>query len=157
MKQEGFFDEVEGRFTANCDGGCRGNPGIGSIGVHIKNELTGEVTELYEADPETTNNKMELKAVIVALNKIPSGSRVTVRSDSQYVIKGFTEWMAGWKRRGWAKADGSPVANQELWKLLDAAQAKHKVKFEWVRGHNGDPGNTRADELTNIGMDSLKK
>lgn len=157
MNQNSLFDSMENRYVANCDGGCRGNPGPGALGVSIRNELTGELIEFFEAEEHTTNNKQELKAAIAALKVIPAGAKVTLRTDSQYVVKGITEWLPGWKRRGWKNSAGNDVANRDLWEALDALLGKHKVTFTWVKGHAGDPGNERADELTNQGMDSLKK
>jgi len=155
MKQSTLFDKLEGVYTANCDGGCRGNPGVGSIGVSIKNELTGEFTDFHKAELMTTNNIQELKAAIAALTHIPAGSTVTLRTDSQYVVKGVTEWLPGWKRRGWKTAGGDDVKNQDLWKHLDGLLPKHKLTWKWVKGHSGDPGNDRADLLTNQGMDAF--
>lgn len=133
------------------DGGCRGNPGPGGWGAVVKLDKT---LELNGFDPSTTNNKMELTGAIVALQNTPVGSEVTLSTDSQYVIKGITEWIHGWKRKGWMTAGKDPVKNVELWKQLDAEVSKRKVSWEWVKGHAGHPENERCDELANQAMDA---
>jgi ribonuclease HI len=115
----------------------------------------GGVKELFGGVRDTTNNRMELTAVIEGLAALPSGSVVRVTTDSQYVQKGISEWIHGWKRRGWKTSDGSPVKNQDLWMRLDAEAARHRTSWEWVRGHNGHPENERADALANRGAASV--
>lgn len=130
-----------------CDGACKGNPGPGGWGaVVISSDSTG--AQLANgASPQTTNNKMELTAAIESLKAVPRGHTVTVRTDSQYVIKGCTEWRKGWVRNGMKNSKKEAVANGDLWQLLWAEVDTRTVKFEWVRGHNGDPGNELADAL----------
>ena len=127
------------------DGACSGNPGPGGWGVLLR--YRGQEKELSGAEPETTNNRMELMAVIQGLEALHRPVRVCVCTDSQYVMKGVTEWMAAWKRRGWKTADRQPVKNQALWQRLEAALAPHQVEWQWVRGHSGHPDNERADAL----------
>jgi len=133
------------------DGACKGNPGPGGWGVLLR--AGGRETELFGGEALTTNNRMELTAVIRALEALPHGSRVRLFTDSQYVQKGMTEWIASWKRRGWRTADRKPVKNEDLWKHLDELARNHRVEWHWVRGHNGHPGNERADALANKGVD----
>lgn len=133
------------------DGACRGNPGPGGWGAILaqgKNEK-----ELYGFERDTTNNRMELMAVIQALEALKRRCEVQIVTDSQYVMKGVTEWMANWKRRGWRTADRKPVRNIDLWQRLDRALAEHEVKWAWVRGHNGHELNERADALANRAID----
>jgi len=134
------------------DGACKGNPGPGGWGVLLRSGPT--VKELYGGERSTTNNRMELMAVIQALEALKRPCAVTLYLDSQYVLKGVTEWMRGWKAKGWMTASKQPVKNQELWQRLDTllAQGGHEVDWRWVRGHNGDPGNERADALANLGV-----
>lgn len=108
---------------------------------------------LYGGEPDTTNNRMELMAVIQALKALKRRCDVVVHTDSQYVMKGMCEWMVNWKRRGWRTADKKPVKNADLWQELDALGEQHTLTWRWVRGHTGDPGNERADELANMGVD----
>jgi ribonuclease HI len=136
------------------DGACRGNPGPGGWGVIFN--YKGKIKELYGAEKHTTNNRMELMAAIQALETLTRPCSVQLNSDSIYVLKGITDWMPNWKRRGWKTAAKTPVKNEELWRRLDAAIAKHKVEWKWVKGHSGDTGNDRADALANLGIDSLK-
>lgn len=112
----------------------------------------GRKVEKFGGDTATTNNKMELTAVIRALESLEAPHTVTLFTDSQYVVKGMTEWLSGWKRRGWASSTGEPVKNQDLWSLLDRVASLHRVDWRWVRGHNGHPGNERADQLANLGV-----
>ena len=134
------------------DGACKGNPGPGGWGVLMQSGATRK--ELYGGEPSTTNNRMELMAVIQALEALKRPCAVTLYLDSQYVLKGITEWMPGWKAKGWRTASKQPVKNVELWKRLDdlLQQGGHVVDWRWVRGHNGDPGNERADALANLGV-----
>jgi len=133
------------------DGACRGNPGPGGWGAVL--EHGGRERELCGYEPETTNNRMELMAAIHALEALKRPCRVRMITDSEYVMKGVTEWMAGWKRRGWRTSARKPVRNLDLWQRLDAALARHDVEWEWVRGHTGHDGNERADELANRAID----
>jgi ribonuclease HI len=135
------------------DGACRGNPGPGGWGVILS--YKGKIKELYGAEKHTTNNRMELMAAIQALESLTKSCSVQLNSDSIYVLKGITDWMPNWKKRGWKTAAKTPVKNEDLWRRLDAAIAKHKVEWKWVKGHSGDTGNDRADMLANLGIDSL--
>lgn len=135
------------------DGACRGNPGPGGWGVLIL-EGGGE-RSLQGAEPETTNNRMELTAAIAALRELPAGSAATLYTDSEYVMKGISEWLPSWKARGWKTAAKKPVKNQDLWQALDAENARHKVRWQWVRGHAGNHGNERVDRLANEAIDRL--
>lgn len=112
--------------------------------------------ELYGGEPETTNNRMELMAVIQGLKALKRRCYVVIHTDSQYVQKGMTEWLSGWKLRGWRTASRKPVKNADLWQELDALVQKHEVSWRWVRGHAGDPGNERADALANQGVDHAR-
>jgi ribonuclease HI len=135
------------------DGACKGNPGPGGWGVLLISGTTEK--ELYGGERLTTNNRMELMAVIQALRALKRPCAVTLHVDSQYVLKGMTEWLAGWKAKGWRTAAKQPVKNQELWQALDELVngAGHEIKWRWVRGHDGDPGNERADLLANRGVE----
>ncbi len=139
------------RVLIHTDGACRGNPGPGGWGSVL--EQGEHRRELYGYEAETTNNRMELTAVISALEALKRPCAVAVVTDSQYVMKGVTEWMSNWKRRGWRTADRKPVANRDLWERLDRALACHDVSWSWVRGHTGHDGNERADELANLAID----
>ncbi len=135
------------------DGACRGNPGPGGWGVMLR--FNGSEKELYGGEAETTNNRMELMAAICGLESLKNPCKVTLTTDSQYVMKGATEWMAGWKRKGWMTAAKKPVKNVDLWQRLESALKPHEVKWCWVRGHTGHPENERADALANRGVDEL--
>lgn len=135
------------------DGACRGNPGPGGWGVMLRYQ--GKEKELYGGERETTNNRMELMAAIRGLESLTRPCAVALTTDSQYVMKGATEWMAGWKRKGWKTAGNKPVKNVDLWKQLAKALSPHTVEWHWVRGHTGHPENERADELANLGIDEL--
>ena len=132
------------------DGACKGNPGAGGWGALLVTD--GHRKEICGGEANTTNNRMEMTAVIRALESLKRPSAVEVHTDSQYVQKGISEWMAGWKRRNWRTADGKPVKNQDLWLQLDALSQLHRIEWKWVRGHNGHPENERADELANQGV-----
>ncbi|MBU1396118.1 MAG: ribonuclease HI [Gammaproteobacteria bacterium] len=132
------------------DGACKGNPGPGGWGALLVTD--GHRKEICGGEANTTNNRMEMTAVIRALESLKRPSTVEVHTDSQYVQKGISEWMAGWKRRNWRTADGKPVKNQDLWLQLDALSQLHRIEWKWVRGHNGHPENERADELANQGV-----
>ena len=127
------------------DGACKGNPGPGGWGALLR--WNGHEKELFGGEVQTTNNRMELTAVIEALSALKKRSCVAVYTDSAYVKNGITSWIHNWKQRGWRTADKKPVKNVELWQRLDELAAAHDVRWHWVRGHNGDPGNERADEL----------
>lgn len=133
------------------DGACKGNPGTGGWGALLV--MGHQEKELCGGERDTTNNRMELKAVIEALNALTRPCEVILHTDSQYVQKGISEWIHGWKARGWKTAAKAPVKNVDLWKALDAAQARHKVDWRWVKGHAGHDGNERADELANRGVE----
>ena len=135
------MDHVE-LFT---DGACSGNPGPGGWGVILR--AKGQEKELSGAEKNTTNNQMEMIAVIAGLEALKRPCQVTITTDSQYVIKGMTEWLTGWKAKNWKTAAKKPVKNVELWQRLDKAVAPHQVKWEWVRGHQGHVENERADQL----------
>ena len=132
------------------DGACKGNPGPGGWGVLLRSGAHEKT--LHGGAVQTTNNRMELMAAIVALETLRRPSKVVLHTDSQYVLKGMTEWLPGWKRRGWTTADKKPVKNVDLWRRLDSAAARHALRWVWVRGHTGDPGNERADALANQGI-----
>jgi ribonuclease HI len=141
------------RIEIYTDGACRGNPGPGgwaatlSLGEHFR-ELSG-------AEVATTNNRMELTAVIEALSALKRESRVRVFTDSEYVRRGITEWLKAWKARDWRTADKKPVKNRDLWEQLDAVAARHDIEWRWVKGHSGVPGNERVDALANAAIDAL--
>lgn len=135
------------------DGACKGNPGPGGWGAWLKSADTHK--ELYGGELGTTNNRMELTAVIEGLSALKRPCKVTLYVDSQYVLKGMTEWIVGWKAKGWKTASKQPVKNVDLWQRLDAlvTAAGHEIEWVWVRGHNGDPGNEHADMLANRGVE----
>jgi len=136
------------------DGACSGNPGPGGWGALL---LYGEdEKEITGGEFETTNNRMELTAAIEALNLLKRRCDVILHTDSKYVSEGITKWIEGWKARGWKTAAKKPVKNEDLWRLLDVAAAQHNIEWKWVKGHAGDPGNERADELANQGMTIYK-
>jgi ribonuclease HI len=134
------------------DGACKGNPGPGGWGVVLR--VGQRVKELYGGEPATTNNRMELTAVIQGLAALTRPCKVRVSTDSQYVQKGISHWIVDWKRRGWRTADRKPVKNIDLWQQLDTLAARHEVEWLWVKGHAGHPENERADELANLGVTS---
>ena len=136
------------------DGACRGNPGPGGWGAVLA--FDGEEREMFGGERATTNNRMELTAVIEALAALKRSSRVVEHTDSQYVQKGITEWISGWKAKGWRTAAKAPVKNVDLWKRLDELAARHRIDWIWVRGHSGHAGNERADRLANRGVESLR-
>ena len=136
------------------DGACKGNPGPGGWGAVLVSGAHEK--ELFGGVAQTTNNRMELTAVIEALGALKGPSHVVVYTDSSYVQKGISEWIHAWKARGWKTADKKPVKNDDLWRLLDVAAARHQVEWRWVKGHAGDPGNERADALANRGVDSVR-
>jgi ribonuclease HI len=135
------------------DGACRGNPGPGGWGVLL---ISGSKRKtMHGGEPDTTNNRMELRAAIEALNSLNGDRSVTLYTDSKYVKDGINSWITGWKKRGWKTANRKPVKNQDLWQALDEAVGRHNVEWKWVRGHTGDPGNEAADALANRGIDEL--
>ncbi|HTT12292.1 MAG TPA: ribonuclease HI [Burkholderiaceae bacterium] len=136
------------------DGACKGNPGPGGWGALLR--YGGHGKELFGGLPKTTNNRMELTAVIEALASLKQRCHVIVHTDSQYVKNGIEEWMANWIRRGWRTSDNKPVKNVDLWQRLAAEARRHDIEWRWVRGHAGDPGNERADELANRGVDAAR-
>ncbi|RIZ67014.1 MAG: ribonuclease HI [Methylococcales bacterium] len=135
------------------DGACRGNPGVGGWGVSFTYKNHNK--ELYGGEKLTTNNRMELMAAIQALESLTKPCLVQLNSDSSYVLKGITDWMPNWKKRGWKTAAKTPVKNEDLWRRLDATIALHTIEWKWVKGHSGDPGNERADALANLGIDMM--
>jgi len=139
--------------VAYTDGACKGNPGRGGWGAWLRwNE---HEKRLSGGELLTTNNRMELMGAIMALESLREPCRIVLHTDSQYVMKGITEWMPGWKRKNWKTADGKPVKNVDLWHRLDAARTRHEVEWRWVRGHTGDLGNELADQLANEGITAL--
>ena len=139
--------------TIYTDGACKGNPGPGGWGALLS--WGDREKELFGGEPDTTNNRMELTAVIRALESLSRGCDVLLYTDSQYVKNGIETWIHGWKRNGWKTADRKPVKNAELWRELDALAAQHRVQWHWVKGHNGHPGNDRADGLANRGATAV--
>jgi len=137
-----------------CDGACSGNPGVGGYGCIIR--CDGKETELSGRDPMTTNNKMELTAAIKGLESLKKPSRVTLTTDSQYLVKGMTEWINGWQKKGWINSSKKPVLNRNLWERLIELSKKHEIKWVWVRGHDGHYENERCDELARQAMNSFK-
>ena len=135
------------------DGACKGNPGPGGWGAIL--EYDGKERELFGGEPATTNNRMELTAVIEALAALKRPCTVVLHTDSQYVQKGITEWIGGWKARGWKTAAKEPVKNVDLWRKLDEVVRDHEIRWVWVKGHAGHDGNERADALANKGVASL--
>jgi len=132
------------------DGACKGNPGTGGWGALLVSN--GHRKEICGGEAHTTNNRMEMTAVIRALESLKRPSVIEVHTDSQYVQKGISEWMQGWKKRNWRTADGKPVKNQDLWLQLDALSQLHTIQWKWVKGHAGHPENERADALANQGV-----
>jgi ribonuclease HI len=135
------------------DGACRGNPGPGGWGAVLRYGSTEKT--LSGGEPDTTNNRMELMAAIMALEALTQPCQVVLTTDSRYVMDGITQWMANWKKRGWKTASKQPVKNADLWRRLDAACSKHTIEWQWVKGHSGHPENEKADALANLGIDEL--
>ena len=135
------------------DGACRGNPGPGGWGALLR--AGKHEKELWGGEQHTTNNRMEMTAVIESLKALKKPSNVVLTTDSQYVRKGITEWVAGWKKRNWMTAAKKPVKNVELWKQIDDLAAAHTIEWKWVKGHSGHPDNERVDQLANRGIDEL--
>jgi ribonuclease HI len=141
------------------DGACSGNPGPGGWGVLLQareGDAVVKERELSGGEPATTNNRMELLAAIAALESLTRPSEITIVTDSAYVKNGVTQWIHGWKRNGWRTAQKEPVKNAELWQRLDAAQSRHRVRWQWIRGHAGHPENERADALARAAMKPFK-
>ena len=136
------------------DGACKGNPGPGGWGAVLRSGKSEK--ELFGGELDTTNNRMELLAVIQALNSLKRPCAIHLYTDSQYVQKGISEWIHGWKARGWKTAAKQPVKNVELWQRMDALSQLHRIEWRWVKGHAGDPGNEKADELANRGVDMAR-
>lgn len=136
------------------DGACKGNPGPGGWGAWLRSG--GHEKELWGGEDQTTNNRMELTAVIESLAALKAPSRVTLHLDSEYVRNGITSWIHNWKRRGWRTASNQAVKNVDLWQRLDALTQAHQIDWRWVRGHAGDEGNERADALANRGVDEVR-
>ena len=140
------------------DGACRGNPGPGGWGALLRfkdNKMDFHEKQLYGGDTETTNNRMEPMAAIMALEALNKPCKIDLTTDSQYVRQGITEWIHNWKKRGWKNSAKKPVKNVDLWQRLDTASAKHEIEWHWVKGHSGHPENELADELANRGIDKL--
>jgi len=142
---------AEGVVEIYADGACKGNPGPGGWGVLLR--AGGRETELFGGEALTTNNRMELTAVIEGLLSLKKRAKARVYTDSQYVQKGISEWIHSWKRRGWLTADRKPVKNVDLWQKLDEVARQHNVEWHWVKGHAGHPENERADALANKGIE----
>ena len=136
------------------DGACKGNPGPGGWGAIL--QAAGKTKEMSGGEPLTTNNRMELTAAIMALEALTRPCRIDLHTDSKYVMDGITSWIHGWKARGWKTADKKPVKNDDLWKRLDVARARHNVKWHWVKGHAGHALNERADQLANRGIVEMR-
>jgi ribonuclease HI len=145
---------TEATVEVYADGACKGNPGPGGWGVLLR--AGGREREMHGGEPDTTNTRMELTAVIRALESLEGRSQVRLYTDSQYVQKGITAWIHDWKRRGWRTADKKPVKNVDLWKRLEEVARGHEVEWHWVRGHSGHPENERADALANKGADAVR-
>jgi ribonuclease HI len=146
---------VSGVVKIYTDGACKGNPGAGGWGALL--EMNGTEKELFGGEAQTTNNRMELTAVIRALQALKRRCNVQLHTDSKYVQQGITEWIHNWKKRGWRTADKKPVKNDDLWRTLDELAQQHDVEWIWVKGHAGHNGNERADALANRGVESLER
>lgn len=150
-----MMSEADKRVDIFTDGACSGNPGPGGWGAILR---YGEhEKELFGGEPDTTNNRMELTAAIMALEALKRPSPVVLHTDSQYVKQGITQWLRGWKAKGWKTASGDPVKNIDLWKRLEAALTPHQVDWQWVRGHAGHPENERADALARQGVAQVRQ
>lgn len=138
------------------DGACKGNPGVGGWGVLLRYQ--GKEKQMYGGEKQTTNNRMELTAVIEALRALKRPDCVIdLYTDSRYVLDGLNQWLPGWKQRGWKTSSKKPVLNQDLWQTLDELAQQHQIRWHWVRGHSGMPGNELADELANLGVQEVMR
>ena len=146
---------IEEKITIYTDGACKGNPGPGGWGAILR--MGDKEKELWGGEPATTNNRMELTAVIQALAALKRPVTATVYSDSQYVLNGISQWIHGWKKNGWRTSDKKPVKNADLWQQLDRLASLHHLEWVWVKGHAGHPENERADALANRGIETLKE
>jgi len=138
-----------------CDGACSGNPGPGGFGAILR--AGGKVRELSGGERDTTNNRMEMTAAITALEALSRPCRVTVTTDSQYLVKGMKEWLPGWIRKGWRNSKKEPVLNRDLWERLNALAAVHQIEWHWVRGHDGHAENERCDELARLAIKQFQQ
>lgn len=155
-RKDAISDDTQGDAPAVelfTDGACSGNPGPGGWAFLLRHPRSGKAVERSGGERETTNNRMELMAVIEGLTALTRRSVVELYSDSQYVLKGLNEWMPGWKKKGWRTASKQPVKNVDLWKRLDELKNGHEIRFHWVKGHAGHPENERVDELAVIERD----
>lgn len=155
MKEPGRRDVTMDDVVIYTDGACKGNPGPGGWGAWLKSGAHEK--ELFGGEPATTNNRMELTAVIEALSSLKRRCTVAIYTDSEYVRNGITTWIHGWKKRGWLTADRKPVKNADLWRRLDELSQQHDMQWHWVKGHAGDPGNEKADALANRGVASVQR
>ena len=156
----GYLHMPKHKLVAYTDGACSGNPGPGGWGVLLQAFLNDKVVkerELSSGEKLTTNNKMELRAAIAALEILDRTSEITIITDSKYVMNGIQTWLAGWKKNNWKTASKKPVKNEELWKRLDLLCEQHKVNWDWVKGHAGNMGNERVDKLARSAMEPFKK
>jgi ribonuclease HI len=149
-------DDAPSKVELYTDGACSGNPGPGGWAYILKHPASASVREASGGEPQTTNNRMELQAVIEGLSALKRSSVVELYSDSQYVLNGLREWMKSWKARGWRTADKKPVKNQDLWEALDVLAAKHQITFHWIRGHNEHPENERCDQMAVAAIKSMR-
>lgn len=148
-----ILEDIMNHVEIFTDGACRGNPGPGGWGALLR--FGSEEKELFGGEAETTNNRMELTAVIMALEALKRPCDVQLTSDSTYVLKGIQEWMPNWKKRGWKTSSKKPVKNVDLWQKLDALIVQHSINWQWIKGHSGHRENEIADELANRGIDQL--
>lgn len=147
--------ETMKKVTIHTDGGCHGNPGPGGWAAIL--QYGSRQRELSGAEPHTTNNRMELRAALEALNALKESCEVELHTDSQYLRQGITEWIQGWKQNGWRTKERKPVKNDDLWRALDAARARHQIEWRWLKGHAGHPANERCDELAAAAIARLRK
>ncbi len=145
---------MSGKIEIYCDGACSGNPGVGGYGTILR--YNGHEKELSGSDGDTTNNRMELTAAITALENLKRPCRVVVTTDSQYLVKGMTEWIAGWARSGWKNSRKEAVLNRDLWERLLELSRIHTIEWAWIRGHNGHPENERCDELARAAIKAFR-